>query len=367
MEHGFEAFELFLGLCDLGKSVVFVLTQEVDLGCHGLESFGLSFMILELLLFQSVVLGRHLVELVHAAAVEFDQLLQVHFVAVHDIPQTVCHHVGDLLFSSQIVFRHQTFLELLVNFIEETAGVFDLGEIWLVGLLILADVTFHDIADVGETFVCIFLGLDDGEHVFIIFSDFPLKCGTNCSLALSQLNQSLKIGFVGLQFGSEEHIALVGKLVDVGSEGLLDLILNSDLLPELVVLVVALFNEFVGLSLELLLSSLKLGELKFLDLDLLVGQFGNKLLRSPFLLHAEDFALDLRVLLDENVDVVALLIDFVQEINGQGWKLSFEILQTVHALRSLLVEVVQILSLSCDLVLSSWRQIAHRAFVGSIV
>ena len=76
-------------------------------------------------------------------------------------------------------------MELLVNVIEQTTGVFNLGKIWLIWLLVFANVTFHHIADVGKTLMCIFLGLDDGEHTFIILSDLSLKCGTNRSLALS--------------------------------------------------------------------------------------------------------------------------------------------------------------------------------------
>jgi hypothetical protein len=101
------------------------------------------------------------------------------------------------------------FLELLVNVIEQTTGVFNLGKIWLIWLLVFANVTFHHIADVGKTLMCIFFGLDDGEHTFVILSDLSLKCGPN---------------------RSKKHVALIGKLVDVVSEGQLNLILYSDLL-----------------------------------------------------------------------------------------------------------------------------------------
>lgn len=148
--------------------------------------------------------------------------------------------------------------------------MFNLGKIWLIWLLIFANVTFHDFADVGKTLMCVFFGINDGKHIFIILSDLSLKCCTNRSLALSQLDQSFEIGFVGLQFRSKKHVTLIGKLIDVVSEGHFNLILYSDLLSKLIILVVSLIDIFIGFFLKLLFSGLKLFELEFMYLDLFV-------------------------------------------------------------------------------------------------
>ena len=70
------------------------------------------------------------------------------------------------------------------------------------------------------------------------------------------------------------------------------------------------------------------------------------------LLKADDFALELRVFFDEDLDVGAQLVNFKLEVGSQAWNLSSEVSQCVDIFRLLALEDFKVLSLLVEFILS---------------
>ena len=92
----------------------------------------------------------------------------------------------------------------------------------------------------------------------VVFSNSMLKFSSKSSLSLSEMSKSLKVSLILIKFWPENQIALVGHVVDLLIKRGLNLILFSDLLSELVVLVISSVDEFIEFLFKLFSSWLSL-------------------------------------------------------------------------------------------------------------
>ena len=202
----------------------------------------------------------------------------------------------------------------------------DLGHIWFVRLLVLANIGFHNIADIGKALMSILSGLHDFKHLLVILGNLSLKLYTDgASTTLTVLDESLEIRLIGHKLGSQLNIALICKLVDVITKSLLHIVLISDLLSQLVILIITLINEIINLILKLNRSVFKLTQLLLLHFDLFIFKFGNELERFFLFFEANDVSFEIGGLLDQDVDVTLLLREFIHKVGCQAWYLSFEV------------------------------------------
>jgi len=104
------------------------------------------------------VLVSHLVELFHTTVVETDVLLNINFVTIHDIAESIGDLVGEVL-ALHFIFRwHERYKELGVLLAEQLAHLINLFQVLLVWFLVLSDVTFHDISNIDEALMRILIG-----------------------------------------------------------------------------------------------------------------------------------------------------------------------------------------------------------------
>lgn len=320
-------------LVDAVEGALLLSSQDRDLVVHRSDVLLLDGKILSLLILNKSVLLSHLVKLIHATLVEVDMLLDVNFISIHDISETVGDLVGEVLFGLLILFWHQASVELSILFIQKFAALLDLGEISHVWLLVLANVTFHDVPNLNETLMRIFFDGKDIEVLLVTSGHISLK-----GCPGSPLSHSLKVSLVGVEFGSKDHGALISQAVDLISQPKFDLLLLSDLLSESVVLVVTLVDELVEFLFELIGSLLAQFKLEVVGLKPLILKLRDELLRLVLLLKANDFAFELRVFFDEDLDVGAKLVHFKLKVRSQARNLSSEISQRVDTLRLLALE-----------------------------
>ena len=178
LKSGLKILKLLLVLGDLSECLHLLSSKNLDLLAHVVNLSVLFLEVVRLLLFESLVLLQHLVQLVHARLVEFNVLLNIHLVAVHDVSQAVGHLVGKVLLRSLINKWHQIEVQFLVLLIEELAALLDLREVGSVWLLVFADVSFHDVPDADEALVSVLLGCNDLEDFLVVLSHSVLQICT---------------------------------------------------------------------------------------------------------------------------------------------------------------------------------------------
>lgn len=69
------------------------------------------------------LLGNYLVELVHSTVVKVDVLLDVALVSVHDVFESVCHLVDQVVLLLEVIHWHQVLVKVFILLVEESAGL----------------------------------------------------------------------------------------------------------------------------------------------------------------------------------------------------------------------------------------------------
>ena len=169
------------------------------------------------------------------------------------------------------------------------------------------------------------LGVDNIKGSLIIFRDSVLEFGSKSSLSLSEVSKPLKVSLILVKLWSENQIALVGHVVDLLVKRWLNFILFSNFLSKLVVLVVSSINEFIEFLFKLFSSWLSLKQFKFVIFHFLVLQLGNEFLWLLLLLKADDFALKLRVLFDEHLNVGREFFNLKIKVSCKCWNLPLKV------------------------------------------
>lgn len=135
----------------------------------------------------------HLVKLLHTTFIEGNVLLNVDFVSIHDVSETVGNLVGKIFSFNLILCWHKTNEKFGILLTEQLAHVVNLFQVWLVRLLVLTNVALHDITNVNKAFVCVFLRRCDFTLHFICVGHNFFKLCTNCAIRRSQMSQSLEV------------------------------------------------------------------------------------------------------------------------------------------------------------------------------
>ena len=91
----------------------------------------------------------HFMKLIHATFIEANVLLNVYFITVHDVSESVGNLVGKIFSFNLIFCWHQTDIELGILLTEKLTYVVNLFQVLLVWLLLLTNVTFHYIANIN--------------------------------------------------------------------------------------------------------------------------------------------------------------------------------------------------------------------------
>ena len=118
--------------------------------------------------------------------------------------------------------------------------------------------------------MCSLLGSHNPHDVRVGLLHLLLQLRAKCAISLAEVAEAVEVALVLVQLGSQQQVALVGDFVDVLRKGKVNAFLRDDLLSQVVVVVVALFNAGVQLLVELGGSFSELLDIKLLELDLLV-------------------------------------------------------------------------------------------------
>ena len=196
LQESAQIVELLLMLSNLVKSELLLSAEDLDLLVHAGDVSLLVSHALLLLVLHQVVLISHLVQLIHAAPVEVNMLLNVHLVTIHDASQAVGNLICQILLRLLILLWHQLSVQLRVFLVEQLATLFHLRQVCLVWLLVFSNVTLHHVSDVDQTLVGLFLCTDDVQSLLVILLNSMLELSSKGSLGLAKMSESLEVALV---------------------------------------------------------------------------------------------------------------------------------------------------------------------------